>query len=457
MALSKVRVLAVALVVVTASALGVGGAVASASTHSYAAHSRVKAPHKSASARRRTAKSRREANKRREAAKAHRRSHRHHRRHTKRHKGHTAKKKTVAAKRQNGSTGSSAPSATAASTASNKPSIYWGASIGSQLTGQQAPWDMTAISDVASESGKGLSLVHFGTPFASCSSTTASSCTDEPFPTTPMTNIRGYGAIPLLDWSSVADDSNGTSAALPSNLSAVTSGYWDSYIRSFAEAAKAWDHPFFLRFDWEMNGNWFPWSEGVNGNTAGQFVAAWRHVHDIFSQVGATNVSWVWCPNVDFENVFTSLKELYPGNSYVDWTCLDGYNWGSNPAQANGSSFAQTGTNNWQSFDQIFQSTYHEIVNTIAPGKPMIVGEVGSTEDGGSKPAWITNMLSEIPTDYPDIHGLMYFDRYDNNMDWPLETSSSAVAAWRSGIAAGAYVANSYSGLNTSPIPIPTA
>jgi Glycosyl hydrolase family 26 len=346
---------------------------------------------------------------------------------------------------------------TSPSSGPSTPSIYWGATIGSQLTGEQAPWDMTAVSDFASESGKGPSLVHFGTPFASCGSTTASSCSDESFPTTPMTNIRGYGAIPFLDWSSVAMNSDGISNALPSSLSAVIDGDWDSYITSFAEAAKAWGHPFFLRFDWEMNGNWFPWSEGVNGNTTGQFVAAWRHVHDIFTKVGATNASWVWCPNVDFANAFTSLQELYPGNSYVDWTCLDGYNWGSNPAQAGGASLAQSDRDNWQSFDQIFQSTYNEIVNTVAPGKPMIVGEVGATEDGGSKAAWISNMLSEIPVDYPDVHGLMYTDQYDSGMDWPIETSSSAMTAWQSGIAPGAYVPNNYSDISASPIPVPTA
>ncbi len=316
---------------------------------------------------------------------------------------------------------------------------------------------MSAVSAVAAESGKGLSLVHFGTPFASCSGTVASTCSTEPFPTTPMTNIRSYGAIPFLDWSSDAIGSGGTSSAMPSNLSAVINGYWDSYIRSFAEAARAWGHPFFLRFDWEMNGNWFPWSEGVNGNTPGQYVAAWRHVHDIFASVGATNVSWVWCPNVDFANAFTSLQELYPGSAYVDWTCLDGYNWGSNPAQANGASLAQSGIDNWQSFDQIFQSTYSEITTTVAPGKPMMIGEVGSTEQGGSKAAWISNMLSEIPARYPDIKGIMYFDRYDSGMDWPLETSATSISAWRTGISAGAYVANNYSGLSTSPIPIPGA
>ena len=79
----------------------------------------------------------------------------------------------------------------------------------------------------------------------------------------------------------------------------MIAGRYDEYIREFAEEARAWGHPFFLRFNWEMNGDWFPWSEGVNGNPSGEYVAAWRHVHDIFAAVGATNVTWVWCPFVD--------------------------------------------------------------------------------------------------------------------------------------------------------------
>ena len=58
-------------------------------------------------------------------------------------------------------------------------------------------------------------------------------------------------------------------------------------------------HPFFLRWGHEMNSDRFPWSEDANGNRRGEFVQAWRHIHDIFTSVGASNVSWVWCPNVE--------------------------------------------------------------------------------------------------------------------------------------------------------------
>ena len=123
-------------------------------------------------------------------------------------------------------------------------------------------------------------------------------------------------------------------------------GHHDAYIREFAEAAKAWGHPFFLRFNWEMNGNWFPWSEGVNGNQPGEYVAAWRHVHDIFTQVGATNATWVWCPNVDPASKLHDLASLYPGDAYVDWTGLDGYNWGTNPASPRPLDAASTTSSN---------------------------------------------------------------------------------------------------------------
>src|SRR4029078_8442886 len=123
-------------------------------------------------------------------------------------------------------------------------------------------------------------------------------------------------------------------------LADVYNGTYDSYIREWATDAKACGHPYFLRFDHEMNGNWqFPWSEQINGNKPGEYIKAWRHVHDIFTSLGATNATWVWCPNVTGTST-TARSARYPGDSYVDWACLDGYN------------SAGDAGNQWQSFAQ---------------------------------------------------------------------------------------------------------
>ena len=312
-------------------------------------------------------------------------------------------------------------------------SLYWGAWVGTQYTGTEAPWDMNALADFEQLAGKQVSTVQFAAPFADCS---RKPCSFYGFPTGPMESIRKRGAIPFFSWSSQSTPSSLNEPEF--QLADVINGTYDSYIRSFATAAKGWGHPFFLRFDWEMNGNWFPWSEGVNGNKSGEYVAAWRHVHDIFTQVGATNATWVWCPNVDSKNQFHDLASLYPGDEYVDWTGLDGYNWGGSE---------------WTSFGNLFGSTYHRIVDTIAPSKPMIVGEVGSSETGGSKSAWIADMLKRLPTEFPQIHGLLWFDKYVDG-DWPIQTSAGATSAFANGIQSSSYLSGSFGGLS-GKVPTP--
>ncbi len=318
-------------------------------------------------------------------------------------------------------------------------SIYWGAWVGSHLTGTEAPWDMGAVTKLEQMAGKKVSVVNFSAPFANCSS---SSCSFYNFPANEFDSIRSHGSIPFYSWGSQSIPVSPNLSQPDFQLSDVIAGAHDSYIRQFATAAKNWGHPFFLRFNWEMNGGWFAWAEGVNGNQSGEYVAAWRHVHDIFTEVGATNATWVWCPNVDPDNSFQSLGGLYPGDAYVDWTGLDGYNWGTNPARPD----------KWRSFDQLYLSTYKKIVETIAPSKPMIVSEIGSTEFGGSKASWIKDLLSAVPARYPKIRGLLWFEKYDDGMDWPLGTSSSATSAFASGIQNPAYAGNIFGSLSGGPV-----
>jgi hypothetical protein len=287
-------------------------------------------------------------------------------------------------------------------------SFLWGAGIGKQLTGTQAPWDWNAVTAFEQQNtgGNHISALHFASPFISGDGSPYN------FDSTAFNTVKNHNATPFFSWA----DWYHTDAQ-------IAAGAEDPYITRWATAAKSNGQTILLRFAWEMNGSWFGWGlgNGANGppNTAADYVAMWRHVHQLFVNAGATNVKWVWCPNAG--SSLATLQSLYPGDSYVDWTCLDGYN-GNNP---------------WRSFADLFGSSYDNVMQ-IAPSKPMIVGEVGSTESGGSKAQWITDMFAALPTRFPDIHGLLWFNVYESGpggyTDWPLETSSSSSAAFAAGV-----------------------
>ncbi|HCI82127.1 MAG TPA: beta-mannanase [Ktedonobacter sp.] len=303
--------------------------------------------------------------------------------------------------------------------------IYWGA-----ITDE-------SINTFEAHVGKNVSIIQFGKGWWFQNRYV-------PFNASDFESIRQSGSIPMIDWRSWDYTVVPEYQQPRFSLSSIIDGTHDTFIRSWAIAARQWGHPFFLRFDAEQNGNWYPWSELRNGNTAGQFVQAWRHVHDIFTQVGATNVTWVWCPNVDYPGAIP-LAELYPGDRYVDWVAMDGYNYGTDPSRPTG----------WKSFYDLFAPTYNEL-QTLAPKKPLMIAETASTEDGGSKAAWITDALKvQLPTNFPKIKAFLWYNANDDNIGLVVETSASAQAAFASGIASAYYVSNSFGTITMSPIQAP--
>jgi beta-mannanase len=216
---------------------------------------------------------------------------------------------------------------------------------------------------------------------------------------------------------------------MPSTSDAsVTAGNYDSYFLTFAQAVKAWGHPLYLRFAHEANGNWYPYgTEGSpSGDSPADYVAMWKHVHDIFTSAGATNVRWIWCMNVTGSGM-TPYASLYPGDNYVDWVSLDGYNWGSNPGYA------------WQSFYDVFNTSYQQI--TALTSKPLMITETASAEQGGSKASWITQgLLTTLPQSFPRIKAVMWFD-WSMQCDWLVDSSASSLAAFQSVVASPEYQA----------------
>jgi hypothetical protein len=202
------------------------------------------------------------------------------------------------------------------------------------------------------------------------------------------------GRIPLVNWEPHHID-----------FHKIIDGSLDETITARANGAKALGQKFFLDFAAEMNGD-----EAWGGNNPSLYVASYRHIHDLFIAAGATNVVWAWCPNVtDTDGSNRSTMDYYPGDSYVDWTGVDGYNWG-------------TTNGGWQSFQRVFKNIYPLLA---AKKKPIIIGEMSSAEAGGDKGKWIDEIVPTLRTSFPLIKCVIWFD-INKEADWRISSSGGS-------------------------------
>ncbi len=207
-------------------------------------------------------------------------------------------------------------------------------------------------------------------------------------------------------------------------LKTITNGDHDDYIREWLSKAADWKGPMFVRFAHEMNGNWYPW--GSHLNLPQDYVAAWRHVVDLSRELGANNITWVWSPNeLNEQDV---LDHFYPGDDYVDWIGVSGFNWpGLEPWQR------------WRSFGEIYDDVFAHVKKYE---KPIMIAEIGvaeNTRDGQTRATWITETLAAIRTNDPPISLVIWFnDLYTSGgklYEWQINESSPSVEAMKKGLA----------------------
>jgi beta-mannanase len=215
-----------------------------------------------------------------------------------------------------------------------------------------------------------------------------------------LSMIARQGAVPMITWEPWRKPARSVvSAREPAyRLDRIASGAFDAYIRRWARAAAAYGEPILLRPMHEMNGNWYPWSVETNGNSPRLYVEAWRRVVRIFRAERATNVSFVWTINsfAGLSGSGTNLQSFYPGKSYVDWVSATGFNWGkSHPWNA------------WRTFDEVFGTTYHALLRFH---KPIMLSEVGTSSVGGDASRWIRASLRTLPSRYPAVKAVVWFD-----------------------------------------------
>ena len=215
--------------------------------------------------------------------------------------------------------------------------------------------------------------------------------------------VARAGAIPMITWEpwSAPEGEKHVAIQPDINLRRITEGAQDRYIRSWARQIAAYKAPVMIRLMHEMNGTWYPWGVNINGNTPNYYKLAWRHVHDIFEEAGARNVSWIWSINnlerIDGED--HNIRAYYPGAEYVDWVSTSGFNWGTAYSWSS-----------WRDANKLYRDTYRALTRF---GKPIMISEIGTTDDGGDARTWIRQTFRTLRTSYPRLKAVLWYDDID--------------------------------------------
>ena len=239
------------------------------------------------------------------------------------------------------------------------------------------------------------------------------------FPTAIAKGVKDRKATPIVWWEPV--DPTDLSSPKFARLANIVAGDHDAYIRRFARDAKGFKSPVIVRFAHEGNGRSFPWGLGSFDNDAATYVAAWRHVHDLFREVGAKNVRFLW--SVSKQGCGTGCNPytpFYPGDAYVDYLGFSSFNWGATHDE-------------WVPMAQGFRPVWNKLTELSA--KPIIAIETASSPEGGDKAKWIQNGYPNVYEQFPSIVAIVYLNvdlRSADHPDWRLQSPPEALQAYAS-------------------------
>lgn len=293
----------------------------------------------------------------------------------------------------------------------------------------QAPFNWSEYDQVSKEVGKATNMVGFFQGF------------DQDFNQNAVQRAWANGRLPMMTWESApAKTGNDEPYVAGYTNQDIISGKFDAYLTKYAQALKSNGMPLVIRLDHEMNGQWYNWSEGTKQQNANKsYVAMWQHVWNVFQANGANQYAiWDWSPsridklgNAKYQTL-DYMANYYPGAKYVDWVGMSGYYRDATEAPT---------------FQNTFGATLAQI-RQIAPGKGIVLNEIGATETGGSvsnpqKSQWINSLFDALadPAN-ADIIGFSYFsetattivDGTRTTNDWRLDSRADSLQAFADGI-----------------------
>lgn len=247
---------------------------------------------------------------------------------------------------------------------------------------------------------------------------------EEKFPRRQVEAIAELGSVAVITWEPWLTDFDADKyPQLPKpekrdkgGLADIAKGKYDFYLNHWAEDAKTTGKLIFLRMGHEMNDPYrYPW--GPQNNTPRDYVAAWRHVHKIFTSKGVNNVIWIWSPHPSYGY----FDAFYPGDEYVDYVGVNVLNYGT----------AVTWSK-WWTFKEIFGQHYLELAKYQ---KPIMITEFGCLSVGGDRAKWFSEALAALPTEYPAVKSILFF-HFSNDktttqkaVDWTFDDDQPTLKA----------------------------
>jgi hypothetical protein len=270
---------------------------------------------------------------------------------------------------------------------------------------EEFPGSFEAITDFGQQSGRMPDMVMFFQAWGN---------SDRDFKDW-MSSLDVLGVAPFITWEPWDRDDFIDQKVYTQE--SILAGEHDPYIDNWAERAAEYGNPIYLRFAHEMNTPvgktyWYPWQ----GNPE-QYIAVWQHVHDRFVAAGADNVLWVW--SVAWMNDDAML--YYPGDDYVDVAGLTVLNFGEGKPDST-----------WRSFGELYSIQQSRV---LAYGKPVMITELGTAEQGGDKGQWIADIGPDIEQRFPEIEGIVWLNHSESRefegINWRVDSSSGALEGWR--------------------------
>jgi Glycosyl hydrolase family 26 len=199
------------------------------------------------------------------------------------------------------------------------------------------------------------------------------------------------GAVP--DTRMVSMETGGTSWRSVAAAGPGTPLYSD--LVRWAQTIKSRNHPVMVAYNHE------PEADAGRQGSAADFIAAYRHVEDVFTAQGATNVEWTWQMTAyAFRTSAADLRyaaKWYPGDAYVDNVGADAYNWFT----------CGHGNGTWNELEVLGRPV---LAFARAHGKAASFPEFATDANPG-RVRWITNAHQYFLANQDVLSAAFYFNR----------------------------------------------